>query len=383
MSRVDRADPAQALKIVQVAAPTAAGGLERVVETLAVGLHLRGHDVTVAALLLGEVRRSHPFVDMLTANGVRVYPISIPARAYLRERREIAQLCRTVRPHVVHTHGYRIDLLDRRIVAAFGIPTVTTVHGASKTGGLKGAFFERLQRRNYRRFDAVVAVSKSLRDATLADGVTPDRVHLIPNAWTALRTPLTRDAARMELGLDPQTHVVGWVGRFIPVKGGDLFLDALSRLPPPRPVAAIIGYGSEAQRLQRRAQELDLGACVRFYGEIRDASRYFAAFDTYVLSSRSEGLPIVLLEAMATETPIVATRVGGVTDVLGEKEGWLVPPEDASALAQAIHESLELREEAARRARSAALRLTQEYSLDGFLDRYEDVYRAVVSHPRR
>lgn len=367
---------------MQIAAPTPAGGLERVVESLAVGHHRRGHDVTVATLLFGG-EAAHPFTEMLAEQGVRVHPIRLTPRAYLRERKEISNLCRSVVPDVVHTHGYRIDLLDRGVAASLGIPAVTTVHGASKMGGLKGAFFERLQRRNYRRFDAVVAVSSTLHDTTLADGVPRDRLHLIPNAWAGLHEPLSRDAARRHLNLDDRATVVGWVGRLIHVKGGDVFLEALSRLPDPRPIAAIIGYGPEESRLRRHAQERGLGSVVRFYPDIGDAGRYFAAFDTYVLSSRSEGLPIVILEAMAAGTPIVATAVGGVTDVIREGDGWLVPPEDPQALAAAIATSLLDRQAATQQARRATDRLQEDYSIDAFLERYENVYRDVVARARR
>jgi glycosyltransferase involved in cell wall biosynthesis len=361
------------LKIVQVAAPTTAGGLERVVESLAVGHHRRGHDVTVATLLFDHAPK-HPFVELLADEGVRVHPIRLTPREYLRERREIKRLCQSIAPDVVHTHGYRIDLLDRSVAARLGIPTVTTIHGASKMGGLKGAFFEWLQRRNYRRFDAVVAVSRALRDAALDDGVRPDQLALIPNAWAGLREPMAPAEARRLLGLGDDDAVVGWVGRMIHVKGGDVFLEAIRRLPEPRPTCVVIGYGPEEKRLRRRAADLGLGNCVRFHPDIRDAGRYFPAFDTYVLSSRSEGLPLVMLEAMAAGTPIVATRVGGVGEALSESEGRLVPSEDAPALAKAIRNSLADPDESARRADKAMSRLAREYGLDSFLDRYERVY---------
>ncbi|HET9947367.1 MAG TPA: glycosyltransferase [Longimicrobiales bacterium] len=378
------------LKIVQIAAPTAAGGLERVVEALAIGHHARGHEVIVATLVF-EDESGHPFVRLLRDAGVRVEPIRLTPRAYVRERRMIADLCRRLRPDVVHTHGYRIDLLDRGVVAGLGIPTVTTVHGASKTGGLKGAAFEWLQRRNYRRFDAVVAVSKALHATTLADGVRPDRLHLIPNAWASHREPLPREDARAALELPHDAAVVGWVGRLIPVKGADVFLRALARVDEPRLIGALVGYGPEEPRLHRLAEELDLGERLRFYPSIRDAARYFPAFDTYVLSSRSEGLPIVILEAMSAATPIVAARVGGVPDALGDDDAWLVPPEDPAALASAIEESLRDRPGALERARRAQQRLREGFSLEAFLDGYERVYeqvvgaagRAPVSHPGR
>lgn len=365
------------MKIVQVAAPSEAGGLERVVETLAVGLHRRGHDVSVATLLLGR-SADHPFVQALQGTGVRLHLMPMAPRDYLRERRELRALFASLRPDVVHTHGYRIDLLDRGMAAGLGIPTVTTVHGASMQGGAKGKLFEWLQRKNYRRFDAVVAVSRQLQERTLADGVRASRLHLVPNAWQPRREPLERSAARRALGLDDAADVVGWVGRFIPVKGADIFLEALARIPEPRPLGVLIGYGPEAERLRQMASERGLGSSIRFCSDVRDAAPFFRAFDTYVLSSRSEGLPIVMLEAMSAGVPIVATTVGGVPEALADGAAWLVPPADPAALASAIAELLRDRAGALECARRASRRFENDYSVETFLDRYEQVYRQVL-----
>src|SRR5207244_9816908 len=121
--------------------------------------------------------------------------------------------------------------------------------------------------------------------------------------------------------------------------------------------------------------ELGLGSSIRFCPDVRDAAPFFRAFDTYVLSSRSEGLPIVMLEAMSAGVPIVATTVGGVPEALADGAAWLVPPEDPAALAGAIAESLRDRAGALERARRASRRVETDYSVDTFLERYEAVYR--------
>lgn len=334
--------------------------------------------MTVATLLLKSTEK-HPFVDALRGEGVAVEELRTGNRDYLGERGAVRALLRRLAPDVAHTHGYRRDILHRPIAASLGIPTVTTVHGPSKMGGIRGAFFEWLQRRNYRRFDAVVAVSEALHAETLSDGVDPGRLRFIPNAWGGhdhLR-PLPRQPAREALGLSAEEPVIGWVGRLIPVKGGDVLLDAVQRLQN-RPKVALIGYGPQLEELRRRSSELSLDDSVHFYPDIRDAGRYFAAFDAFVLSSRSEGLPLVVLEAMAAETPIVATRVGGIPEALDDDSAFLVPSEDPEALSQAIDDVLADPGAARSRAGAARARLEERYGLEAFLDAYEAVYRDVI-----
>ena len=327
-------------------------------------------------MIEGQAR--HPMVDVLRDADVDVREIAVPRRGYRHERAAIRDLCVELRPDIVHTHGYRVDVVDRPVAARLGIPTVTTVHGPSFVGGLKGAFYEWLQRRNYRRYDAVVAVSTALRDSTLADGIRADRLHLIRNAWSGLYSPHTRADARARLGIPEDAVVVGWVGRMIPVKAGDVFLEAIARLPQPRPIVAMIGHGAEEASLRAQAERLGIASTIRMYPDVTDAGRVFRAFDTYVLSSRSEGLPVVVLEAMASGTPIVATRVGGVPEALSADDAWIVPSEDPDAMAEAIRHSLTDRSEAEARAASANRHLAGEFGLEHFLDRYEEVYRAVL-----
>jgi glycosyltransferase involved in cell wall biosynthesis len=165
----------------------------------------------------------------------------------------------------------------------------------------------------------------------------------------------------------------------IPVKGGDLLLEAAHRTPEPKPTFAMIGFGEQEANLRRQTSELELDGTVRFYPEISNAGQLFAAFDAFVLSSRTEGLPIVLLEAMAAGTPIVATRVGGVPEVLADDEAWMVPPDDPDALALAIGEALGDRVEAGARADRARARLEREFALEPWLERYEAVYRNLLN----
>jgi glycosyltransferase involved in cell wall biosynthesis len=349
--------------IVHLVAPAEFGGLERVVHALARGLHGLGHDVHVAAVVAGRPN-DHPFFVPLSGSGVHVRPLALPDRAYLRE----------VRPDVVHTHGYRPDVVDAGVARRLGIPIVTTVHGFTG-GGWKNRCYEWLQCRAFRRFDAVVAVSRPLVERLARAGVQRSRIHAVPNAWCETAAPLDREAARDALGLPRDSFVVGWVGRLSGEKGPDVLLDALPHVGELPLVVSVVGNGVERVPLEARTSALGLDGRVRWHGAVPDAGRLFAAFDVFVLSSRSEGTPMALFEAMAAGVPIVATRVGGVPDVVSRADAAIVPPDDPVALAAAIRSVYRTPAAAERRARAARARLDRDFGVGPWLKRYEAVYR--------
>ena len=143
----------------------------------------------------------------------------------------------------MHTHGYHVDVVDAGAARRAGVRTVTTVHGF--TGGdWKNWIYERLQRRAFRRFDAVVAVSRPLARDLERTGVPSARVHMVPNAWPASDPPpLPRDQARAQLAVPNRRFHVGWVGRLSDEKGPDVFLESLARLRDIPWTACVLGEG--------------------------------------------------------------------------------------------------------------------------------------------
>jgi glycosyltransferase involved in cell wall biosynthesis len=312
-----------------------------------------------------------------------VHPVRVAARAYRAERRALRELIDRLSPAVVHTHGYRADLQAGGLVRHLGIPVCATVHGF--TGGdWKNRLYESFDRWALRRFDAVVAVSTPLRKRLGDAGVPGPRLHLIRNACAGGQPLLSREEARRILGLPNGALVAGFVGRLSAEKGPDLWLEALGRLAAPGVLGCVIGDGPERPRLEARAAALGLGTAIRFAGAQPEAGRLFSAFDVFVLSSRTEGTPVVLFEAMAAGVPIVAAAVGGVPDVVGSEEAWLTPPGDVEAIAGALRAAQAEPAEARRRAEAARGRLAREFAVDPWLDRYEEIYRqlAAAQKPR-
>ena len=356
-------------------APGRVGGLESVVQSLAIGQHSNGCLVSVCSVV-SPGNEDLPLHQALTAGGVPVTPVVIRGRHYLQELRQVTEVLQRITPDIVHTHGYRSDLVAGRAARSQGLKTVSTVHGF--TGGdWKNRLYEKLQSRSFRRFDAVVAVSRPLVARLAGQGVPRDRIHLIPNGWGGSAPALDREEARQILGIPADEFVVGWVGRLSREKGADVLLEALSMISGPTAVS-ILGEGRESDRLRVQADSLGISNRIRWHGTIPGANRLYRAFDVFALSSRTEGTPIALFEAMAAGVPIVATAVGGVPDVVRDEEAQLVPGESPQELARAI---VDLRDNPGRRkaiAEAAAARLADAYALPAWVARYAGLYGSLL-----
>lgn len=371
-----RPDRPSKLRVVHLLAPAPFGGLESVVLALAGAQRDAGDPVLVVAVESDGGHRS-PFQDAARARGLSVVPVPASGRRYWREREAVGKILGDERPDLLHTHGYRPDVLDAPIARKRGIPTVTTVHGFTG-GGRKNRAYEWLQKRSFRRFDAVVAVSRKLRDELVSGGVPPERVHAIPNAWEPSGSPVARSEARRYLGLAEGTATLGWVGRMSPEKGPDVMIRALAAMASPEAHLSMIGSGTMEEECRRLAGRLGVSSRCRWHGIVPDAASLLRAFDAIVLTSRTEGTPMILLEAMAAGVPIVSTSVGGVPDVVSAEEAVLVSSGDVPALAREVEEVLADPPGAAERARAAKHRLEQDFAVRPWVQRYREVYQAVL-----
>lgn len=364
------------MRILHLLVPAPYGGLESVVRTLSAAQVTAGH--VVAAGLVAPNGIATPLRDELEAAGVDATRLPVGGRSYLRERREVGRLCRRIQPDVVHTHGYRSDVLHGPMGRRQGIPTVSTVHGFTGGDG-RNRLYERLQLRALRRSDAVVAVSAPLVDRLAAAGVPRERIWLCRNAGATVE-PLPRADARARLGLGAGGPArIGWIGRLSREKGADVLLEAMPALADRDVALSIIGDGPERAALEARVAERGLTERVRWHGPVPNAAAHLGAFDVVVLSSRTEGTPMVLLEAMAAGVPVVATRVGGVPDVVSDAEALLVESEDPGALAAAIRRVLDEPEATARRAGAARARARDEHGVAAWVERHDRIYGAVTS----
>ena len=363
------------VRILQVSATRTdtIGGLETVVETLKNGLRHRGH--TVTQVFLGdrfEQRRPDLWEIRLAAPATRR---KIPTlRSVVQMASSLAKLCRllwTVRPDVVHFNyatwetAYFVALRP-----LFRYRLVVTAHGSDLLSAhwpLARAILPYVLRRS----NAVTAVSEALmtRALEIQSGHGPRPLLILNGVDMAYWSPASTTPP-------PAPRTIVCVGRLQHVKGHDVLLDAFVRVLKHVPDArlTLIGDGPERNALVERASRLGIRASVDFTGPLRpDAIReHLRTATVFALPSRSEGLPVALLEALATGTPAVASAVGGIPSVLANGGGYTVPPEDSDALANTL--STLLTDSAlATQLAAAAHQHVQAYSLDHIVDAYERV----------
>jgi glycosyltransferase involved in cell wall biosynthesis len=327
----------------------------------------------VAAVLSPHQANDHPFVAALLQRGVPVTRIVVKGRSYLREYRLLSELVGRLQPAVVHTHGYRSDVIGGMVARARGARAVSTVHGFTG-GGRKNELNEWVQQLALRRADAVIAVSRQIVARLANAGVDPAKLHWIQNGFATSGAAVTRSEARSLLGIPSEDRVIGWVGRLSTEKGPDVMLDAFARCDPSWRLS-MVGAGREGDRLRKQASDLGISERITWHGLVPNAGALLKAFDAFVLSSRTEGTPIALLEAMHAGVPIVATSVGGVPDVITDEHAILVAAERPAALAQAVAEIGRVPAAAKERCARARERVASSFGLAGWVAAVDRVYR--------
>jgi glycosyltransferase involved in cell wall biosynthesis len=288
----------------------------------------------------------------------------------------ISAIARRFRPNIVHTHTAKAGFIGR--LAALTVrprPVIVhTYHGHVLEGyfGPAGSrAYRSLERILGRRSDCLIGVSKATVDDLVRLGVAPrERFRVVPlgldlEPFTNLGEEAGREL-RASLGIGDAELLATFVGRVVPIKRLDVLLRGIARARsegvPLR--LAIVGDGEIRPSLESLSRQLGIAEAVAFLGYRRDLGPITAATDVAVLTSANEGTPVSLIEAGAAGLPAVASAVGGVPEVVSEKNGILFPPGDDAALAQALGRmagDATLRRRMGERAREHSLR---RYSAD-------------------
>ncbi|OLF54337.1 glycosyltransferase family 4 protein [Pseudomonas chlororaphis] len=277
-------------------------------------------------------------------------------------------------PVLLNAHNFKAQVLALLCAWRLGLPLVWTQHGFTPRSA-KQKFYTWLSLRLCRRatIRRVACVAQSIAQLHRQAGVAPDKLQVIPNG-------LPEPCIPNENLRDPDAPLVGFVGRLSQEKGPDLFLDALIPLCRQRPTLKVVllGDGPLSEALRQRIQEAGLELQILMPGYQSNMGKWMHRLSVLVLSSRTEGTPMILLEAMQAGTPIAAFAVGGIPDVIEHSSsGLLARPLDSVELAGHITELLDDPDLGERLGLAAQQRQRRDYHLPRLALRWQALYRAV------
>lgn len=368
------------MKVLVVINELELGGAERLV-----------HDQLIHPAFTADVKvicldRMGPLAESLLARGVDVQLLGMRGRLDIRAIPRLRRVFRAWCPDVVHLHLARSGILGRLASVRMPHRLVYTEHN------IWSRYPRLIRHANASTFHlnhGVAAVSKAVRDQILAGLRWPpdtSRVAVIGNAVDVdqiEKSALTRSDSRHRMGVPDDALVVGNIANLFARKGQEFLIMAAAEIcrRDNRVRFVVIGEGDEREALERQIHRLGLEEHVLLLGAVRDAYRLLRGFDVFVLSSRFEGMPVALLEAMALGIPAVATSVGGIPEVIIQGEtGIVVPPEDVSSLEAALTRFLSDAEFRRSAGEAARRRVAERYSMPAFVQAYDALYRSVLGN---
>ena len=300
---------------------------------------------------------------------------------------KLYQLMREIQPQVVHTHTAKAGFVGRVAAKLAGVPVIVhTFHGHVFQGYFSPAktkMFILLERITARMSDTVITLTEGLRRELAEEyGIARrSRITVLPlglDLEAFARVPRQSGDFRSAHGIAPHVPLIGIVGRLVPIKNHDLFLQAAVKVRERLPNAcfAIIGDGELRAELEATTARLGLTDCVRFVGWVREVAPVYSDLDALVISSRNEGTPVSVIEALSACCPVVTTAVGGLPDLLDQGAlGTLVPTEDVNALADAIIRTVTAPPDTTR----AQLLMLDRYGIDRLVMDLDQLYRGILA----
>ena len=312
------------------------GGAENQVVTLAQALSDGRHEIHVCCL-----HREGEQASVLRNMGINVFCLNMRQRFWPVAVFKLYRLIRRLKVQILHTHLYNAGIWGRMVAIFAGVPViVTTEHGMASW---KKRYHLLLERVVNHYTNKIIAVSEDIRRRRVDfEGVNPKKIITISNMVdiNLFNAPTSREQVRKRLGINDSIILIGTVARLVVAKRLDILLEAARIICNGFPQARflIIGDGPLREQLEFQAEQLDLHSDhVQFLGSREDIPELMSALDVFVLSSEREGLPVAMLEAMAASKPVVATRVGGIPEVIRDgHNGLLVPPRNVHRLSEAI-----------------------------------------------
>lgn len=329
-------------------------------------------------------RRSRPLIDLALSMGFHVEPVDVGGRFDARALMGIRQYIRSNDISLIHTHDFKSDFYGLLATLNLGVKRVATAHGSTRDSLLKKLYLYFNEHGVYRFCDKVIAVSEDLLAELSAKGLRRDRIELIQNGLDADLLNGHPDGFEPPLPIakSPGRTIFGVVGRLFPDKGHAVFLNAFASLLPELAgnFGMIAGDGPEKESILRLIRTLGIQERMFFCGVRKNVKEFYQNIDCLVIPSFTEGLPYVMLEAMACGIPIIGTSVGDIPLLIqDEVTGYLVPPGEIDAIARRMRDIVAGPEKALIMAEAAKKLVRENFSADLMVKKTEALYLSLLS----
>jgi glycosyltransferase involved in cell wall biosynthesis len=369
------------LRVVTLVDTLLPGGAERLATALAIGVDRSRFEPIVC--VSRPMEAPSPLIDDLVDAGVPILRLNRPSRTAFWAWWPLVRFLRRDRVHVLHSHMFGSNAWGAVLATVCRVPVfVAHEHSWAFEGVTLRPFLDR--ELIARAADAVIAVSREdQRRMVRVARIRPEKIRVVPNGIVPLPPP--QGDLRSELGIRLDAEVVGTMAVLRREKALEVLIEATRLLVPefPRLRVLVAGAGPEEDRLRAFVREQGLEETLVLLGLRSDVADVLAALDVAVFSSDREGSPLAVMEAMAAAKPVVATRVGGVPDIVADGvQGLLVPPRDPRALAEAIARLLRDPKLRADLGRSGQERQRREFDIAATVERVESLYDELIAVAR-
>lgn len=352
-------------------------GIERMIMSLLPKLKQLGYDVALAYMNIPETPLNLTNNNLLNM-GVKVYYLNYFGRISCRGILSINKTLNICKPRIVHFHGYKATIMGGTFCLLRNIPAVATYHGEAKAHKELSKYLM-LENHFLKRLRYVAAVSTPIKKELEERKVKPHRIEIIPNGIDDLY--IRGESLDNVIAKNNFHPAVLFTGRLIELKNVHILIEVISRLKKYFPDIGLLvaGDGPFRENLVQQVHKLNLSNSVIFLGYVENIYDLYYECDCFVLPSKSEGMPISLLEAMSFSLPIVASSVGSIPYIVNDGvEALLVEPNNIEslykAMMQLLHDS-SLRERLGNNARKRFLR---EYTSDAMAEKYARFYERAL-----
>ncbi len=361
-------------------------GGERVILTLGRNMDRGVFDCSLMCMDRGDGRSRH-LMAAAGRSGMRVESVRVRGRLDWRAIRHLGRFIREREIDLIHTHDFKSDFYGFLATTGRRVRRVATAHGSTRDSFVKRLYLSFTEKLVYPRFDAVIAVSEDLRPRLEGRCLRPEKIRVIQNGLDIRVLDMCRDDNEPPLPLtgNGNHRVFAVIGRLYPDKGHAFFLHAFETLAHEFPdiTGLIVGDGPERERIQDRIRSLGIEERVCCCGVRKNMRRVYDSIDYLVIPSLTEGLPYVMLEAMACGIPVLATAVGDIPLLVRDgRTGYLVKPGDTTGLTRRMRDLVAMPETTRAMAHEGRNLVDERFSASSMVGKTQELYLSLINRQR-